>query len=406
MTKNKVAILAYSGGLDSTISIDWIKKNYGYDVITLTVDLGGGQFSPDLENRAKQAGASECIILDVKEEFANKFIMPSLLSGAIYEDKYLLATSIGRPLMAKKLVEYAEKYNAIAVAHGCTGKGNDQVRFDLSIKTLSVNSPLEIIAPAREASFTRDEEKEYAEKLGIKLPGVGERVYSIDRNLWGLAIEGEDIEDPWIEPPEDAYLITSSVESSPDEPKYFEISFEKGFPIKINGKNTPIVTIIEQLNEIAGLHGVGRIVHVENRLVGIKSREVYEAPAATVMHASIKGLEELILNREQLNMKKIISNTYSDLIYDGRWFSGLRENLDAYCKSSSRYLTGDIRIKLFKGKCEVVGVRSPYSLYSFDLATYSSDDKFDHNSAEGFIDIYSLPSRIQRKQQLHDELNF
>ena len=192
MTKNKVAILAYSGGLDSTISIDWIKKNYGYDVITLTVDLGGGQFSPELESRAKQAGASECITLDIKEEFANDFIMPSLLAGAIYEDKYLLATSIGRPLMAKKLVEVAGKYNAVAVAHGCTGKGNDQVRFDLSIKTLSVNSPLEIIAPAREASFTRDEEKEYAEKLGIKLPGIGERVYSIDRNLWGLAIEGED----------------------------------------------------------------------------------------------------------------------------------------------------------------------------------------------------------------------
>ena len=403
MTK-KIAVLAYSGGLDSTISIDWIKKNYGYDVITLTVDLGGGQFSTDLEKRAKKAGALDCVILDVQKEFANDFILPSLKAGVIYEDNYLLATSIGRPLMAKKLVETAYKYNANAVAHGCTGKGNDQVRFDTAIKTLSANNPLEIIAPAREASLTRDEEKEYAEKLGITLPGVEERVYSIDRNLWGLAIEGEDLEDPWVEPPEDAYLITNSINNTPENPTYIEISFKEGIPNKLNGKSLDFLEIIEKLNIIAGENGIGRVVHVENRLVGIKSREVYEAPAATVIYESFQSLEKLVLNRDQSRMKNLVATTYSDLVYDGRWFSGLRENLDAYCKSSCRYMTGDVRLKLYKSKCEVVGAKSPYSLYSYDLATYSNDDKFKHGSAVGFIDIYSLPSRIQRKQQVHDEL--
>ncbi|MEC8713309.1 MAG: argininosuccinate synthase [Chloroflexota bacterium] len=399
-----IAVLAYSGGLDSTISIDWIKENYGYEVITLTVDLGGGQFSDDLESRAKKAGALDCVILDVKNEFVEDFILPSLKAGVIYEDNYLLATSIGRPLMAKKLVEVAYKYNARAVAHGCTGKGNDQVRFDTAIKTLSANEPLEIIAPAREASLTRDQEKEYAEKLGIKLPGVEERVYSIDRNLWGLAIEGEDLEDPWVEPPEDAYLITKSLEDTPNDPAYIEIGFKEGMPIKLNGEITDFLEIIEKLNLIAGDHGVGRVVHVENRLVGIKSREVYEAPGATVIHNAFQSLEKLVLNRDQSRMKGMISSNYSDLVYDGRWFSGLRENLDAYCKSSCRYMTGEVRIKLYKSKCDVVGAKSPYSLYSYDLATYSNDDKFKHDSAEGFIDIYSLPSRIQRKQQIHDEL--
>ena len=322
----------------------------------------------------------------------------------IYEDNYLLATSIGRPLMAKKLVEVAYKYNARAVAHGCTGKGTDQVRFDTAIKTLSANEPLEIIAPAREASLTRDQEKEYAEKLGIKLPGVEERVYSIDRNLWGLAIEGEDLEDPWVEPPEDAYLITKSLEDTPNDPAYIEIGFKEGMPIKLNGEIMDFLEIIEKLNLIAGDHGVGRVVHVENRLVGIKSREVYEAPGATVIHNAFQSLEKLVLNRDQSRMKGMISSNYSDLVYDGRWFSGLRENLDAYCKSSCRYMTGEVRIKLYKSKCDVVGAKSPYSLYSYDLATYSNDDKFKHDSAEGFIDIYSLPSRIQRKQQIHDEL--
>tara|TARA_B100000683_G_scaffold132316_1_gene129178 strand:- start:1995 stop:3212 length:1218 start_codon:yes stop_codon:yes gene_type:complete len=399
-----IAVLAYSGGLDSTISIDWIKENYGYDVITLTVDLGGGQFSNDLESRAKEAGAIECVVLDVKNEFVKDFILPSLKAGVIYEKNYLLATSIGRPLMAKKLVEIAYKYKAKAVAHGCTGKGNDQVRFDTAIKTLSANDPLEIIAPAREASLTRDQEKEYAEKLGINLPSVEERVYSIDRNLWGLAIEGEDLEDPWVEPPEDAYLITKDINNTPNDPIYLEIGFKEGMPNKLNGKAMGFLEIIEKLNVIAGDHGVGRVVHVENRLVGIKSREVYEAPGATVIHNAFQSLEKLVLNRDQSRMKEIVSNYYSDLVYDGRWFSGLRENLDSYCKSSCRYMTGDVRLKLYKSNCDVVGAKSPYSLYSYDLATYSNDDKFKHDSAVGFIDIYSLPSRIQRKQQIHDEL--
>ena len=398
MSKEK-CVLAYSGGLDSTISIDWIQKNYGLDVVTLTVDLGSGQELEGAEQKAKNTGAVESLIWDVREEFVNDYILPTLRSGAIYEGEYLLSTAIGRPLMAKKLVEAANLVGAVAVAHGCTGKGNDQVRFDASIKTLALEKPLRIIAPAREWDMTRDVEKEYAQKLGIKPRAVGERVYSIDRNLWGLAIEGEDLEDTWSTPLEDAYSWTRPISKTPDSPVNIEIGFSRGTPVSLNGADLRPVALVEQLNSLAGEHGVGRIDHLENRLVGIKSREVYEMPAATVLHTALRGLETVVLARDQQRVKSMLAQHYADLVYDGRWYTALRENLDAFTMSALKFATGDVRVRLWKGTAKVTGRRSPHSLYSYDLATYSTQDKFDHQAALGFIDIYSLPARTQAAAQ-------
>jgi argininosuccinate synthase len=397
--KRNTAILAYSGGLDSTISIDWIKKNYGFDVITLTVGLGNGGISQELIDRAKTAGALDCIQSDVSEEFINDYVFPALKAGAIYENQYLLATALGRPLIAKKLVEIAEKLGAVAVAHGCTGKGNDQVRLDTAIKTLSFENPLLIIAPAREGKMTRDEEKKYANQLGIQLPGVGEKIYSIDRNLWGVAIEGEDLENPWNQPPEDAYIITKSAKEAPEEPIDVIVTFNSGIPVSLNGEPLSGVDMVNNLNEIAGEHGIGRVDHIENRLVGIKSREVYETPGATVLNVSLRALEKSILTKDQLRIKAYLSQQYADLVYEGRWFSSLRENLDAFVNSTMKYVSGDVRVRLFKANASVNGLRSKYSLYDYDLATYSDEDKFDHQSATGFIDIFSLPSQLQRHKQ-------
>jgi len=394
MSRDK-CVLAYSGGLDSTISVDWIQKTYDLDVVTLTVDLGAGQELDGAEERARTAGARESLIWDARDEFVSDYVFPTLRSGAIYEGEYLLSTAIGRPLMAKKLVEAARRVGAVAVAHGCTGKGNDQVRFDSAIRTLSLDQPLRIIAPAREWQMTRDEEKEYARRLGIRPRAVGERVYSIDRNLWGLAIEGEDLEDTWAAPPEDAYSWTRPVSAAPDEPSEVEIGFVKGTPVSLDGEELSGVALAEQLNRLAGWHGVGRIDHLENRLVGIKSREVYEMPAATVLHAALRALETAVLARDQQRMKALLAQHYADLVYDGRWFTSLREDLDAFMESALRFATGDVRVRLFKGTVAVTGRRSPYSLYSYDLATYSTGDKFDHQAALGFIDIYSLPARTQ-----------
>lgn len=405
MPKGK-CVLAYSGGMDSTISIVWIREQYDLDVITLSVDLGTGPELDGVEERAIQAGAKDSLIWDVKKEFVNDYVFKSLKAGALYEGQYALSTALGRPLMAKKLVDAARQIGAVAIAHGCTGKGNDQVRFDAGIKTLGTfGDPLKIIAPAREWGMTRDEEKEYAKRAGLKLREVGEnqRVYSIDRNLWGQAIEGEDLEDTWKSPPEDAYSWTASVENTPDQPEEIHIGFEKGIPVSLRGIKMDGVELIQTLNEIAGEHGVGRIDHLENRLVGIKSREVYETPAAIVLHKAARALETATLSREQQRIKNQIAQIYSDLVYDGRWFTGLREDLDAFVDSSLRYTTGDVRIRLFKGNAEVTGRQSPYSLYDFNLATYSTDDQFDHSAATGFIDIYSLPARIQyRNQSMND----
>ncbi len=399
---NDKCVLAYSGGMDSTISIVWIRENYGLDVVTLTVDIGGGPELEGVRERAATAGAVESLVWDVREEFARDFIVPGLKAGAMYEDVYALSTAFGRPLMAKKLVEAAREVGAVAVAHGCTGKGNDQVRFDAGVKTLAAHGePLRIIAPAREWEMTRDEEKEFAARAGIELREVGEdqRVYSIDRNMWGLAIEGEDLEDTWVQPPEDAFSWTSAPEDTPDEPEEVEISFEEGVPVALNGNKLPLVELIDQLNVIAGSHGVGRVDHLENRLVGIKSREVYETPAASVMYQALAALETATLSRDQQRLKGQLAQIYADLVYDGRWYTALRDNLDAFVNSVMRYTSGDVRIKLYKGSSTVTGRRSPYSLYDFGLATYSKEDEFDHEAAIGFIDIYSLPARTQAKRQ-------
>lgn len=402
MASKDKCVLAYSGGMDSTISIVWIRENYDLDVVTLTVDIGGGPELEGVRERAASAGAVESLVWDVREEFARDFIVPGLKAGAMYEDVYALSTAFGRPLMAKKLVEAARQVGAVAVAHGCTGKGNDQVRFDAGVKTLAAHGePLRIIAPAREWEMTRDEEKEFAIKAGLELREVGEdqRVYSIDRNMWGQAIEGEDLEDTWLEPPEDAFSWTASPEDAPDEPQEIEISFDQGAPVALDGDKLGIVELIEQLNVIAGAHGVGRVDHLENRLVGIKSREVYETPAASVMFQALSALETSTLSRDQQRIKAQLAQVYADLVYDGRWYTLLRENLDAFVDSTMRYTTGDVRVKLYKGSSTVIGRRSPYSLYDFELATYSTEDEFDHGAAVGFIDIYSLPARTQARHQ-------
>ena len=310
-------------------------------------------------------------------------------------------------LMSKKLVEIARKYGAEYVSHGCTGKGNDQVRFDASIMTLSGDGDsIKIIAPAREWGMTRDEEKEYAAKAGLELREVGDnnRVYSIDRNLWGLAIEGEDLEDTWIEPPEDAFSWTSSVENAPDKPEILELGFDKGIPVSLDGKKLDGVTLIENLNLIAGKHGIGRVDHLENRLVGIKSREVYETPAAIILYNAISALETATLSREQQRIKSNLSKIYSDLVYDGRWFTLLRENIESFMNSVQKFSSGEVKLKLYKGNVTVIGRKSKFSLYDYDMSTYSTTDTFNHQSAEGFIDIYSLPARIQAKKQKFNDL--
>ena len=395
-------VLAYSGGMDSTISIVWIREQYDLDVVTLTVDIGGGPELEGVRERAASAGAVQSLVWDVKEEFARDFIVPGLKAGAMYEDVYALSTAFGRPLMAKKLVEAAREVGAVAVAHGCTGKGNDQVRFDAGIKTLSAHgTPLRIIAPAREWEMTRDEEKEFATRAGLELREVGDdqRVYSIDRNMWGQAIEGEDLEDTWQQPPEDAFSWTRAPEDTPDAPEEVTIGFDQGTPVSINGQPTDLVELIEALNAIAGAHGVGRVDHLENRLVGIKSREVYETPAAIILYKAIKALETAVLSRDQQRIKSQLAQVYADLVYDGRWYTALRENLDAFVNSTMRYATGEVRMSLFKGNANVVGRRSDFSLYDFELATYSTEDEFDHQAATGFIDIYSLPARTQARRQ-------
>jgi len=399
-------VLAYSGGMDSTISTVWIQENYNMDVVTLTVDLGAGPEIVGVKERAAQAGAVQSLVWDVRDEFVNEYVFPGLKAGAMYEGVYALSTALGRPLMAKKLVEAAREVGATAVAHGCTGKGNDQVRFDSGIMTLAASGePLRIVAPAREWGMTRDEEKLYAQKAGLELREVGtdQRVYSIDRNLWGQAIEGEDLEDTWLAPPEDAFSWTKQISDTPDEPIEVVVGFEKGIPVSIDGIPKSGVELIAILNDMAGEHGVGRIDHVENRLVGIKSREVYETPAAIVLHTALKALETSTMSREQQRVKENLSAIYSDMVYDGRWFTELRTNIAAFMDSVHEYSTGDVRLRLHKGSCLVVGRRSPFSLYDFDLATYSTTDSFDHEAATGFIDIYSLSARTQSRRQTNSE---
>ncbi len=392
-------VLAYSGGLDTTVAIRWLKENYHMDVIALMVDVGSERDLPAIQQKALKVGAVESLVVDARELFVKHFVFPALKANALYEGQYPLATALARPLIVKLMVDAASEEGASAVAHGCTGKGNDQVRFDVS--TMALAPHLKIIAPAREWGMTREQEVAYAKKYDIPVPPESD--YSIDVNLWGRSIECGVLEDPWNEPPEEIYIMTRSPNDSPDTPAYVEVGFERGVPVSLDGKNLDGVSLILQLNELAGEHGVGRIDHVENRLVGIKSREIYEAPAATVLLTAHKALEAMTLSREQLRFKDRVALEYADLIYNGLWFTAFHQDLAACVESSQRHVTGTVRVKLGKGKATVVGRKSPRSLYSFSLATYDKGDEFDQSASVGFIHIWGLPVKTQAQVQGVDQ---
>ena len=390
-------VLAYSGGLDTSVAIRWIEEKYHMDVIALTADVGSERDMPSVQQKALNVGAVKALVADAKELFVKHFVFPALKADALYEGQYPLATALARPLIAKLLVDAANDEGASAVAHGCTGKGNDQVRFDVSVAALAPH--LKIIAPAREWGMTREEEIDYAQKHGIPVPVTVKSPYSTDENLWGRSIECGVLEDPWAEPPEEVFAWTRSPKDAPDEPCYVEIGFERGIPISLDGRELDGISLIQQLNEIAGEHGVGRIDHVENRLVGIKSREIYEAPAATVLIIAHKALEAMTLSKEQLRFKEKVALEYADLIYNGLWFTALHQDLAAYVESSQRHVTGTVRVKLLRGNATVVGRKSPKSLYSFGLATYDKGDVFDQSASVGFIHIWGLPVKTQAQVQ-------
>lgn len=397
MAKKEKVVLAYSGGLDTSVAIKWMAEKYRMDVIALTVNIGGVADVPGIVKKAEKVGAVKAIAIDAREEFIRDYVFRALKADALYEGQYPLATALGRPLIARLLVETAKKEGAVAVAHGSTGKGNDQVRFDVSV--LALGPELKIIAPAREWGMTREQTIEYAHKHRIPVPVKISKPYSIDENPWGRSIECGVLENPWTEPPEDIYEWTKSPAAAPDKPEYVEIGFEQGIPVSLDGKTMGGLALVEKLNVLAGRNGVGRIDHIESRLVGIKSREIYEAPAAIALLKAHLALEEMTLARNQLRFKERVAGEYSDLVYNGLWFSALREDLDAYVDSSQRFVSGTIRVKLHKGNCIVVGRKSPVSLYSFKLATYDREDAFDQSDSASFIRIWGLPVKIQSQAQ-------
>ncbi len=386
----KKVVLAYSGGLDTSCAVKWLQDQYGFDVICFSAFIGEVKDKNKLIKRAEAGGALKTFVEDLKEEFARDFIIPALWAHARYEGKYPLATALGRPLIAKHLVRVAEEEGADYVAHGCTGKGNDQVRIEVGVRTL--NPKLKIIAPLRQWEFkSREEEIEYAKKHNIPVDATKASPYSIDKNIWGIAIEAGILENPMQEPPEDAYVMTRGLREVPKDAKYIDIEFESGIPVKINGAKKNLVDLIETLNEIAGNYGVGRFDQIENRLVGIKSREVYEAPAAEVLLRAHEELESMVMDREFIHYKKVLTEKYAELVYFGLWFSPLKEALDQFFKSNQNRVTGKIRLKLDHGHAICVGRESAYSLYHEKLATYSAEDTFDRKAAEGFMKIWGLP---------------
>jgi argininosuccinate synthase len=390
MSKPKV-VLAYSGGLDTSVAIKWLQEK-GYDVVACCLDVGEGKDLEFIKEKALKVGAVQSYIIDAKKEFAEEYALIALQAHTLYEGKYPLVSALSRPLIAKKLVEIAEKTGAVAVAHGCTGKGNDQVRFEVSIKAL--NPELEVLAPVREWKWSREEEIEYAKQHDIPIPIDLDSPYSIDQNLWGRSNECGVLEDPWAAPPEDAYELTSSIENAPDEADIIEIEFEQGVPVAVNGQRMQLDELILKLNALAGKHGVGRIDHVENRLVGIKSREVYECPAAMTLIKAHKELEDLTQVKEVAHFKPLIEQKLAELIYNGLWFSPLKSALEAFLKETQKYVTGTVRVKLYKGHAIVEGRKSPYSLYDEKLATYTQEDSFDHEAAVGFIKLFGLPTAV------------
>jgi len=388
-------VLAYSGGLDTSVIIKWLQEHYGCRTIAVLADLGQGEDMALIEEKAYKAGAAKVMVRDVREEFLRGFCFPALAAHAMYEGKYLLATALGRPLIAQELVEVAEEEGADAIAHGATGKGNDQVRFDCSI--MALNPDLSIIAPLRSPEWTfrsREEEIEYAQKNNIPIPVSKERPYSLDKNLWGMSIECGALEDPWTEPPDDTYFMVRRIGETPDEPDYVTVGFTRGVPTHLNGESLKPVELLERLNDLGGTHGIGRSDLVENRLVGIKSREIYEAPGATILWHAHHELEALVLDRETMHYKELVARKYSEVVYYGQWFSPLRQALDAFVGSLQDLVSGEVRLKLHKGQCAPAGRRSPHSLYDLSLATYGAEDAFDHRAGEYFCKIWGLPLKV------------
>ena len=393
-------VLAYSGGVDTSVCIPYLKQEWGVEeVITLAADLGQGDELDPIREKALKSGASQSLVVDANESFVKDYAFPAIQANAIYENRYPLSTALARPLIAKLLVEAAEQYGADAVAHGCTGKGNDQVRFDVAIAAL--NPKLKVLAPAREWGMSREETIAYGERFGIPSPVKKSSPYSIDRNLLGRSIEAGPLEDPNVEPDEEIYLLTKGIKDTPDEPEYVEIGFTKGVPTTLNGDAIASVKLIAQLNQIVGNHGVGRIDMVENRLVGIKSREIYEVPGLSVLIQAHRDLESLTLTADVTHYKRGIEETLSQMIYNGLWYSPLKAALDAFVSQTQEQVSGTVRVKLFKGNAMIVGRSSDNSLYTPELATYGADDRFDHKAAEGFIYVWGLPTRVWSQKTRH-----
>ena len=398
MVKEKV-ILAYSGGLDTSVAITWLDKDY--DVIAVCMDVGEGNDLDFIHDKALKVGAIESHVIDVKDEFAEDYVLVALQGHTFYERKYPLVSALSRPLISKKLVEIAHKTGATTIAHGCTGKGNDQVRFEVAIASLDPS--LKVIAPVREWKWSREEEINYAKANGVPIPADLDSPYSVDQNLWGRANECGVLENPWNEAPEDAYDLTVAPEAAPDSPVYVNIDFEAGVPVALDGKKMKLADLILELNDLAGQHGVGRIDHVENRLVGIKSREIYECPGAVTLLAAHKEIEDLTLVRELAHFKPIIENELSNLIYNGLWFNPATEALIAYLKSTQQVVNGTAKVKLYRGSATVVARKSDNSLYDESLATYTSADTFDQDAAIGFIKLWGLPSKVHAEVQAHKD---
>ena len=404
--KEKV-ILAYSGGLDTTAIIPWLKEQYDYDVICCCIDCGQGEELDGLDERAKYSGASKLYIEDIVDEFCDDYIVPCVQAGAVYENKYLLGTSMARPGIAKKLVEIARKENAVAICHGATGKGNDQIRFELGIKALAPD--IKVIAPWRQDNWTlqsREDEIEYCKAHGIDLPFSTDQSYSRDRNLWHISHEGLELEDPAQEPNYDHLLVLGvSPEKAPDEGEYVTMTFEKGVPKTLNGKSMKVSDIIRELNVLGGKHGIGIVDIVENRVVGMKSRGVYETPGGTILMEAHDQLEELVLDRATMEVKKDMANKFAQVVYEGKWFTPLREAIQAFVETTQECVTGEVKFKLYKGNIIKAGTTSPYSLYSESLASFTTGDMYDHHDADGFITLFGLPLKVRAMMKLEMEKN-
>jgi argininosuccinate synthase len=397
-TSGETIVLAYSGGLDTSVAVAWLRETYGFEVVTCTGNLGSVKDLAGIQRKAIQSGAKKAIVHDAREPFVKFFLWPALQAGALYEGRYPLATALGRPLLAKLLVDAAREEGARYVAHGSTGKGNDQVRFDLAVGALAPE--LTVIAPLRGGmNMSREEEIDYAKARGIPVPVTKKSPYSVDENLWGRSIEAGVLEDPWGAPPRDVFQWTVDPDEAPAKPQEIVIRFREGIPVALNGGEADGVRLIERLNVLGGKHGVGRIDQIENRLVGIKSREIYEAPAAVILHLAHRALEDMVLSKESLRSKARMADEYADLVYNGLWFSAHHQDLAAFVRSTQRFVTGEIRVRLDHGTAVVVGRRSEHSLYSTSLATYGKGDAFDHKAAEGFIGVFGLPLRNQSRLQ-------